>query len=193
MLENPTPELLEQAGRAGAEHVGQIPVMAWQEGLQGPVRTDLVLESGTGTLDVHPATTPREVDAAIALIAEAFSLDLEMCRKTLAPAADNANATVAGRGQRPLRRCRHDDGRGRHRRGLLHGQARTAATAGDRQGGAHRDDGPPSPERGWDRATGATRFLLGATEAGFHLYEQMGYRVAAEPTALVIGSSTQLH
>jgi hypothetical protein len=40
---------------------------------------------------------------------------------------------------------------------------------------------------------GATRFLLGATEAGLHLYEQMHYEVVATPAALVFGSSSQFH
>jgi hypothetical protein len=36
-------------------------------------------------------------------------------------------------------------------------------------------------------------FYLGATSAGFRLYEQLGYRVVAEPPAFVIGTSTQFH
>ena len=43
------------------------------------------------------------------------------------------------------------------------------------------------------RGGGTTRFLLGATEAGLHLYEQMQYEVVATPAALVFGFSTQFH
>jgi GNAT superfamily N-acetyltransferase len=38
---------------------------------------------------------------------------------------------------------------------------------------------------------GATTFTLEATEAGFHLYEQLGYRTIATPTVLLKGASTQ--
>jgi hypothetical protein len=34
-------------------------------------------------------------------------------------------------------------------------------------------------------------FTLEATEAGNHLYEQLGYQTAATPTVLVAGESTQ--
>jgi hypothetical protein len=40
-------------------------------------------------------------------------------------------------------------------------------------------------------ASGAKVFTLEATEAGYHLYEQLGYRTVATPTVLVAGESTQ--
>ena len=69
LLENPSPDLLELARRAGAAHLGEVPTMVWQ---------GAVVESGTGDLDVRAATTDLEVEAAIALVSEAFSLDLDM-------------------------------------------------------------------------------------------------------------------
>ncbi len=38
---------------------------------------------------------------------------------------------------------------------------------------------------------GATTFTLEATEAGFHLYEQVGFEVVGMPSVYVIGISTQ--
>jgi hypothetical protein len=38
---------------------------------------------------------------------------------------------------------------------------------------------------------GATTFTLEATEAGFHLYEQVGFVTAATPPVYVAGASTQ--
>jgi ribosomal protein S18 acetylase RimI-like enzyme len=38
---------------------------------------------------------------------------------------------------------------------------------------------------------GATTFTLEATEAGFHLYEQVGFEVVGTPSVYVIGMSTQ--
>jgi predicted GNAT family acetyltransferase len=40
---------------------------------------------------------------------------------------------------------------------------------------------------------GVTSFYLGATRAGLHLYEQLGYETVATPAALVLGASTQFH
>ena len=41
------------------------------------------------------------------------------------------------------------------------------------------------------QAQGVARFTLGATEAGYRLYEDMGFAVAALPRLYVIGASTQ--
>ena len=38
---------------------------------------------------------------------------------------------------------------------------------------------------------GATTFTLEATDAGFHLYEQVGFEVIGTPNVYVIGMSTQ--
>ena len=38
---------------------------------------------------------------------------------------------------------------------------------------------------------GPTTFTLEATEAGFHLYEQVGFEVVGMPSVYVIGMSTQ--
>jgi GNAT superfamily N-acetyltransferase len=180
LLENPSPDLLEQARRAGAAHVGEVPTMVWQ---------GAVVESGTGDLDVRAATTDLEVEAAIALVSEAFSLDLAMCRRVLGPMRNSPIATIwlgdkegefVGAGLTLATReivgvyCMATPKR-RQRQGIGRAVLSGLMTHHLTQGG------------------GATRFLLGATEAGLHLYEQMHYEVVATPAALVFGSSSQFH
>jgi GNAT superfamily N-acetyltransferase len=180
MLENPSPELLEQARRAGAAHVGEVPTMVWQ---------GAVVESATGDLDVRPATSDLEVEAAIALVSEAFSLDLDMCRRVLGPMRNSPIATI----------WLGDKG------GEFVGAAVTLAT-GEIVGVYCMATPERRQRQGIGRAVlsgmmthhltqrgGATRFLLGATEAGLHLYEEMHYEVVATPAALVFGTSTQFH
>jgi GNAT superfamily N-acetyltransferase len=179
MVENLTAELLEQGQHLGAQHVGAVPTMVWHQ--------DHVEGAGTGACNVHPASSPQEAESAIALIAEAFSLDLDMCRNALAPAQDNPAATI-WLGIRGSERV---------------GAGVTVAT-GDIVGVYCMATPERQQRQGFGRAVlrgmmshhlaqGATRFNLGATEAGIHLYEQMGYEVVATPAALIIGSSTQFH
>jgi GNAT superfamily N-acetyltransferase len=182
LLENPSHELLERAIRAGAEHAGEVPTMVWQG-------TAVERRSSDLELDVRPASSDLEVDAAVALVSEAFSLDLDMCRRVIGPMRDSPIVTIwlgdkegefVGAGltlatgeivgvycmATPERRQRQGIGRA-----LLSGLMAHHLTHG----------------------AGNTRFLLGATEAGLHLYEQMHYKVVATPAALVFGSSTQFH
>ena len=42
-----------------------------------------------------------------------------------------------------------------------------------------------------NHADGVTTFTLEATEAGYHLYEQVGYATVAAPTVMLVGESTQ--
>jgi GNAT superfamily N-acetyltransferase len=182
LLENPSPELLEQATRAGAAHLGEVPTMVWQRTVveRGPV--DL-------KLDVRPASTDLEVDAAIALVSEAFSLDLDMCRRVIGPMRHSPIATI-WLGEKG---------------GEVVGAGLTLAT-GEIVGVYCMATPERHQRQGIGRAVlaglmthhltqgaGTTRFLLGATEAGLHLYEQMHYEVVATPAALVFGSSSQFH
>jgi len=109
-VEQPTTDLLERAQQLGAQHVGEIPLMVWE---------DRSFDGRTGELDVHPAATPE-----------------------------------------------------RHQRQGI-GRAVLQGIMGHHL------------------AHGVSRFYLGATEAGFRLYEQLHYQVVATPSALLIGSSTQ--
>ena len=140
-------------------------------------------------LDVRPASSDLEVDAAIALVSEAFSLDLDMCRRVLGPMRDSPIATI----------WLGDKG------GEIMGSALTLAT-GEIVGVYCMATPERQQRQGIGRAVlsglmthhlthgkGTTRFLLGATEAGLHLYEQMHYEVVATPAALVFGASTQFH
>jgi hypothetical protein len=182
LLENPSHELLERATRAGAAHAGEVPTMVWQG-------TAVERRPGDLELDVRPASSDLEVDAAIALVSEAFSLDLDMCRRVIGPMRDSPIATI----------WLGDKG------GEVVGAGLTLAT-GEIVGVYCMATPERRQRQGIGRAVlgglmthhltrggGTTRFLLGATEAGLHLYEQMQYEVVATPAALVFGSSTQFH
>jgi GNAT superfamily N-acetyltransferase len=183
LLENPSPELLERATRAGAAHAGEVPTMVWQG-------TAVERRAGDLELDVRPASSDLEVDAAVALVSEAFSLDLDMCHRVIGPMRDSPIATI----------WLGDKGGGE-----FVGAGLTLAT-GEIVGVYCMATPERQQRQGIGRAVlsglmthhlthgkGTTRFLLGATEAGLHLYEQMHYEVVATPAALVFGSSTQFH
>ena len=181
MLERSNDALVEQArtpvrtGRRGPDH--------------GVARRHRSPPDPQSHIDVGPTLAPGETDAAIGVIAEAFSLDPAMCRRSLGAMAGNP-ITTFWIGERA---------------GEVVGAAMTLVT-----GGIVGIYCMATPERlqhqGIGRAVltaamahhaargsseSPVRFLLGATPAGRHLYDEVGFEVVASPEALAFGVSTQ--
>lgn len=178
VLEHADDELVDQARGLGAEDAGGIPIMVWSDGPAAAIVT---------SDDARPVAATDELASVIALMAEAFSLDLTMCLSALAPLYGVEGVTFW--------LC--------EREGEILGTG-----VGIRSGetvGVYSMATPRRHQRqGVGRAVlstlmanyladGVTEFYLGATPAGFRLYEQLGYRVVADPPAFVIGTSTQFH
>ncbi len=178
MLEHADDELFDRARELGAEHVGEIPIMVWSDGLTSAIAT---------SDHARPVSATDELASVIGLMAEAFSLDLGMCLSALAPLYGVEGVTFW--------LC--------EREGEILGTG-----VGIRSGEVVGIYSMATPERHQRQgvgkavlstmmanylADGVAAFYLGATSAGFRLYEQLGYRVVAEPPAFVIGTSTQFH
>ncbi len=182
MLEHATDALVAQANSRGAKAVGEVPIMVWHGDTVPHFDVDESIEVG-------PTLAPGETNAAIGVIAEAFSLDPAMCRRALGAMAGN-----------PITRFWIGE-----REGEIVGAAMTLIT-----GGIVGIYCMATPERlqhqGIGRAvlctlmtqhaqsatsTAPVRFLLGATPAGRHLYDEVEFEVVASPAALAFGVSTQ--
>ena len=178
MLEESSDELLAEAARLGATHVGNIPIMSWQDGSIPELTSD-----GEARIAVEDV----ERTAAIQAMAEAFSLDLAMCKVVMQPILESHDVTcwicdrgdvVAGAGIG----IRSEDIVGVYcmatkerfqRRGI--GKTILTSMMSNYLG------------------EGVTSFCLGTSPAGFRLYEQLGYATIANPAAVVVGTSTQFH
>jgi len=175
IVDEGAPELVEAAVELGLTAVGEVPVMLWEN---GPRLTP------SDSYDVRLATED-DYNAVIALLAEALPLDEDMCRRAFPSKVLSSGVEVWVADQ---------DG------GLV-GTATLIRT--DDHVGVYMMATPPRLQRqGVGRAVlqtamahhlarGATTFTLEATEAGFHLYEQVGYGTVASPTVLVAGDSAQ--
>ncbi|MDZ4369959.1 MAG: GNAT family N-acetyltransferase [Phenylobacterium sp.] len=162
------------ATEAGLTEVGQMPIM-----LRGPAdvtpRSDFTVR----------IAAPEDADIGNRLAAEAFSLDEAMCAAATPAALLRAGAElwVAEEDGAPV-------GSGMFLR------------AGDQVGIYIMATPPAHQRRGVGRAVletamahyqagGVTRFMLGATEMGYPLYERSGFRTVLQPHVFVIGASTQ--
>lgn len=166
--------VVEAAVAAGWTNVTNVPVMAWQD---GPAPRE------SGSYDVRIARAD-EHEAIAKLIAEAFGFDEAAILRV---AAGGMFADVEAW-------AAEEDGE-------LVGTVTLVPSQG--HVGVYSMAVPErSQRRGIGRAVletamarhvaeGATTFTLEATPAGFHLYEQLGFRTIAEPPALVMGVSAQ--
>jgi GNAT superfamily N-acetyltransferase len=82
ILEEPSDELLSEAARLGATHVGNIPIMLWQDGL---------IPERTRNGEARIARDDAERTAAIEVMAEAFSLDRAICKVVMSPILESHN------------------------------------------------------------------------------------------------------
>jgi len=179
IVEADSPEVEQAAVDEGLMPAGQMPIMVW-EGKPAPV--------GEARFKMRLGTE-RDLPVVLRLASEAFSMDEEKLRRVFSP---SALSSALSRG---LDIWIAEDTSGPVGLGMF--------VASDDHVGIYTMSTPaPHQRRGIGRAVldagmahhldrGATTFTLGATEAGFHLYEQTGFEVVGKPSIYVIGMSTQ--
>ena len=176
LVDENSPNLVDGAVARGLASAGQVPVMVWSEAT--------IPASPAGSRLVRRAAE-SEINEVNAAMAEAFSLDEAAVQRSL-PASlvssgvdvwiAEGDGTIAGSG--------------------------TFIRSGDHVGIYCMATRPQFQRQGIGRAVlgaamayyvdnGVTTFTLEATAAGVHLYEQVGFKTVARPSAFVIGSSTQ--
>ena len=176
IVDEDAPHLVEAGTALGWTAVGQVPVMVWSDGPQPKASDRFTMRIATE--DDH--------EIVCDLVAEAFSLDAELVKRAVPKSAlstGGLEAWIAQRGEEAV-------GTG------------TMIRTGDHVGVYSMGTPERHQRQGVGRAvletamahhlaSGAKTFTLEATEAGFHLYEQLGYETVAMPTVLVAGESTQ--
>ncbi len=176
IVDEGAPELVEAGAGLGWTAVGQVPVMVWSDGPQPKASDRYSLRIATE--DDH--------DTVCSLVAEAFSLDLALVKRAVPKTALSTEGLEAWLAERD---------------GEAVGTG-TLIRTGDHVGVYSMGTPARHQRQGVGRAVletamahhlanGATTFTLEATEAGFRLYEQLGYETVATPTVLVAGESTQ--
>lgn len=168
--------LIEAAAALGLNAVGNVPVMVWQ-GLPAP--------EPQGRYTLRTATR-AEMPVVARLVAQAFSLDEDTINRVCPPElADHEGLQfwLAFDADEPVGTgtfVRTDDHCGIYNMGTpAAGQRRGIGRAVLDHAIAH------------NLADGVTSFTLEATEAGYHLYEQVGFETVAAPTVMLVGESTQ--
>jgi GNAT superfamily N-acetyltransferase len=168
------PHLVNAALARGLMAAGEVPMMVW--------RHDRLV--GTRTRSARQATED-EIFAANAVVADAFSLDVDAVQRTMPPSllAGGADVWIV------------------EEEGAIVGSG-TFVRSGDNVGIYCMATGASFQRQGIARVLletamdhylehGARTFTLGATAAGLHLYEQIGFETVASAPAFVIGVSTQ--
>ena len=175
IVDEEAPDLVAAGEALGLINVGGVPVMEWS-GKPKPMPTH--------GFTVRKATK-GDVRTACEVAARAFSLDNETLQRVGPPELldDGIDIWLV-----------EDDSE-------IVGMGQFVRT--DDHVGIYVMSTPPEHQRrGIGRAVldgamahyidaGATTFTLEATEAGYHLYEQVGFEVVATPPVLLIGESTQ--
>lgn len=176
LLEDAAP-VAAQLDAAGLTVVADMPIM-----LCGPTPFD-----GAAGVEVAAARTPDELDAGVEMMSTAFSLDLEACRMVYDA------------------RCIEPDWPVQVWLARLDGDVQGSGTSilGENSVGVFSMSTPAAfANRGvgrsvlaaihsYGRAAGRTDFILGATEAGFPLYEKVGYGTLGRVAIAASGASTQ--
>jgi GNAT superfamily N-acetyltransferase len=175
IVDEQAPRLVDTALARGLSSVGAVPVMVWSESSLSSRDSPHAVRRG-GESDVPGAN---------AAMADAFSLDEGALRRVTPPSVlsagtdlwvVDADGVVAGS-------CFFV-------RSGTHVGVYSMAT---RQAFQRRGIGRAILETamGHYLDQGATTFTLEATEAGYPLYERVGFSTAAEPTGFVVGASKQ--
>lgn len=174
IIDEEAPELVKAGEALGWIAVGEVPVMVWED---GPA------VSASDRFTVRVATRGEHEDVC-RLVAQGFSLDEDTVIRAMPRSVqDVAELWVA------------------ERDGELVGTG-TLVRSGDHVGVYSMATPERNQRQGIGRAVlesamahhladGAKTFTLEATEAGYRLYEQLGYKTVATPTVLVAGESTQ--
>jgi GNAT superfamily N-acetyltransferase len=168
--------LIERAAELGLNAVGNVPVMVWEHRPSPEPRPGL---------DVRTATAD-EMPVVARLVAEAFALDEDTINRVCPPELadrDGLQFWLAFDGDEPVGTgtfVRTGDHCGIYNMGTpVSGQRRGVGRAVIESAIAH------------NVTEGVTHFTLEATEAGYHLYEQVGFETVAAPTVMLVGESTQ--
>ena len=175
IVEQDSPELETAAEGLGLPKVGAVPVMTWQN-QPAPVPND--------HFKVRMADD-GDVAVINALVASAFSLDEEKVQRAVPPSVVKSGADIW----------------------IVEDEGEVMGTGMFVRRGGHvgiycMATPERSQRRGVGRAVldtaisyylehGAKVFTLEATEAGFHLYEQVGFVTVATPSVFVTAPSTQ--
>lgn len=175
IVEQDAPELETAAEGLSLPKVGAVPVMMWQN-QPAPARNARFKVRMADEADV-PVTNE--------LVASAFSLDEEKVQRAVAPSVVKNGADIW---------IVEDEGEAIGTGMFVH--------RGDHVGIYSMATPERSQRRGVGRAVldtaiahylegGAKVFTLEASEAGFHLYEQVGFVTVATPSVFVTAASTQ--
>jgi len=175
IVDEDAPSLVEAATELGWMHVGGVPLMVWDDG-PAPVPSE--------RYTVRIATDDEHEDVC-RLVAQGFSLDEQAVLRSMPKGVFTQGA----------------EGWVAEKDGELVGTG-TLVRTGDHVGVYSMATPQRHQRQGIGRAVlgsamahhvanGAKTFTLEATEAGFHLYEQLGYQTVAAPPVLVAGNSTQ--
>jgi ribosomal protein S18 acetylase RimI-like enzyme len=174
IVDEDAPELDAAAEALGLPKVGNVPIMVWENQPPPVPSTRYQARIIEGT----------DVPIAAELAASAFSLDLEKVTRVLQPEITKVSDIWVV----------EDDGEPLGMGMFVH--------SGDHVGIYTMSTPERSQRRGVGRAVldnamahyvdrGATTFTLEATEAGYHLYEQVGFATVATPPVYVTAPSTQ--
>lgn len=176
IVDDDAPDLSDTAAALGWTAVGGVPVMVWED---GPALAP------SDRFDVRVATE-ADHGTVCGLIADAFSFDPALVRRAVPPAVFSQEGVEAWLVERD---------------GEAVGTG-TLIRTGDHVGVYSMGTPERNQRQGIGRAvletamahhaaSGAKTFTLEATEAGFHLYEQLGYQTVGTPAVFVAGESTQ--
>lgn len=175
LVDEDAPHLEEAARARGLSPAGEVPVMVWSGSVLRPPDTSHVVRRG-GESDVPGAT---------AAMADAFSMDEDALGRITPPSVLSTGTDLwVADVDRVVAGCSFLVRSGAHvgvysmatrrafqRQGIGRAILETAMR--------HYLDG------------GVTTFTLEATEAGFPLYEQVGFRTEVDLTAFTVGASNQ--
>ena len=175
IVDDEAPQLVEAATALGWTAVGGVPVMVWENGPE-------LRPSERYTVRI---ATEGEHEEVCRLAAQGFSLDEATVLRAFPKGvfSENVEAWVAEEAGELL-------GTGTLVRSKDHAGVYMMATPERNQ---RKGVGRAVLETAMAHhlANGVTTFTLEATEAGFHLYEQLGYQTVATPAVLINGESTQ--